>query len=250
MNSDEVEHLQELLKIHKRRVNVLEQQAAKYGINCPPEIKVEIEDIQQQIARFERQLQGNVISSYIQGRETLRQFTRDMDTVTQGLSNVVVEEKRTYRLFGLAVWSVVISRTILTLLMLAAVIGVGLALQPHITGLTISSTAQAQTAQAQSQTVKAFLATRSAAQVQTRVAAQTALAQTLTAGQVTIAAEQTRTAIVNAQTVAAQRTADAATADALSATPTPTMTTTPLIETPPVPLTETPPAPPPDTPTP
>jgi len=50
MNSDEVEHLQELLKIHKRRVNVLEQQAAKYGINCPPEIKVEIEDIQQQIA--------------------------------------------------------------------------------------------------------------------------------------------------------------------------------------------------------
>src|SRR5215213_1011588 len=120
MNSDEVERLHELLKIHKRRLNVLEQQAAKYGINCPPEIKTEIEEIQVQIKRFERNLQGNVIQSYLQGRETLKQFNREMDSVTQGLSNIVVEEKRTYRFLGLPIWLVVISRTILTLLLMVA----------------------------------------------------------------------------------------------------------------------------------
>jgi hypothetical protein len=129
MNSDEVEQLRELLKIHKKRLNVLEQQAAKYGISCPPEIKIEIEDIQEQIARFESNLQGNVIQSYLQGRETLREFNREMDSVTHGLSNVTVEEKRTYRFFGLPIWSVVTSRTILTLLMMVAVVGVGFVVQ-------------------------------------------------------------------------------------------------------------------------
>jgi len=182
MNSDEAEHLHELLKIHKKRVNVLEEQAARYGINCPPEIKIEIQDIQEQIARFERQLQGNVIQSYLQGRETLREFNREIDSVTHGLSNVVVEEKRTYRLFGLPIWSVVISRTILTLLVITAVGGVGVAVQVQ-ERMNTAATAQAiQAAQAARATAQAAVVaqtgTAAAQATVTRVVAQTAAAQT------------------------------------------------------------------------
>jgi hypothetical protein len=182
MNSDEAEHLHELLKIHKKRVNVLEEQAARYGINCPPEIKIEIQDIQEQIARFERQLQGNVIQSYLQGRETLREFNREIDSVTHGLSNVVVEEKRTYRFFGLPIWSVVISRTILTLLVITAVGGVGVAVQVQ-ERMNTAATAQAiQAAQAARATAQAAVVaqtgTAAAQATVTRAVAQTAAAQT------------------------------------------------------------------------
>jgi len=240
MNSDEVEHLHELLKIHKRRVNVLEQQAAKYGINCPPEIKLEIEDLQEQIAHFESNLQGNVIQSYLQGRETLSQFNREMDSVTNGLSKVVVEEKRIYRFFGLPVWSVVISRTILTLLVLVVGIGMGLALpQPDRTALeqsaqqtamiafngTVAAVAAQQRAVA---TQQAAITEKQAAVAAQQVAQQTALSvrQAVVATQQAAitqkqAIEQTalavqQAAVVAQQTdVAAQQAAVAATRAAL-----------------------------------
>jgi hypothetical protein len=210
MNSDEVEHLHELLKIHKKRLNVLEEQAAKYGINCPPEIKIEIEDIQEQIARFERNLQGNVVQSYAQGRETLRQFNREMDSVTHGLSKVVVEEKRTYRFFGLPVWSVVISRTILTLLMMVAVVGVGFAVQEQERMTNAAQTAAAQ-------------------------ATATVVQATAVQATATVAAQQTATrAAVQSQATAAQATAvalDAATVIAVAQTET-AAAQPPLVETP------------------
>lgn len=229
MNSDEVEQLQELLKIHKKRVNVLEQQAAKYGINCPPEIKIEIEDIRQQIARFERNLQGNVIQSYVQGRETLKRFNREMDDVTHGLSNVVVEEKRTYRFFGLPVWSVVISRTILTLLMMVAGFGAGLALeQQNRTAGSPQATAQAAQVQATAlaQIVAEAQLQRATAQASqaTARAQATALVNAL-AQQGTALAEAAR---ANAE-AQAQATAFAQTLLAQTTTPEPTPPDTPTI---------------------
>ena len=186
MNADEVEHLRELLKIHKKRLNVLEEQAAKYGINCPPEIKIEIEDIQEQIARFEQQLQGNLIQSYVQGRETLSQFNREMDSVSHSLSKVVVEEKRTYRFFGLPIWSVVISRTILTSLILIAVVGVGLTLQVQQHAYTaalepMTAAAQAAAARATAQAVQTEAARATAQAAQTEAAQAQATAAQATA---------------------------------------------------------------------
>jgi hypothetical protein len=231
MNSDEVEHLHELLKIHKKRVNVLEEQAAKYGINCPPEIKIEIEDIQEQIARFERQLQGNVIQSYLQGRETLREFNREMDSVTHGLSNVVVEEKRTYRFFGLPIWSVVISRTILTLLVITVVGGVGFAVQVQERMNTAAAQEAARaTAQAATAAAQAAQAATAAAQATTAAARATAQAT---------ATEAAARATADAATQLAQDAADAATVAAFdaqtampTATPTATVTATPPTSTP------------------
>jgi hypothetical protein len=226
MNSDEVEQLRELLKIHKKRVNVLEQQAAKYGINCPPEIKIEIEDIQEQIKHFERNLQGNVIQSYLQGRETLRQFNRELDSVTHGLSNVVVEEKRTYRFFGLPVWSVVISRTILTLLMVVAGFGAGLTLQQrNQTGLSPQATAQAAlaTAQAAPAISQAALATAQTAQAEAQAARATAQAETQ-AARAALATAQARVIELEAEVQALQATITAQQPLPGALPPTPTAT--------------------------
>ena len=44
---------QKLLTIHRRRLNILKEQAALFGANTPPHILLEIEDIEAQIAALE-----------------------------------------------------------------------------------------------------------------------------------------------------------------------------------------------------
>jgi hypothetical protein len=124
-----------------------------------------------------------------------------MDSVTHGLSNVVVEEKRTYRFFGLPVWSVVISRTILTLLMMAAVVGVGFAVQEQgrMTNAAETAAAQATATVAQATAVQATVAaqqtaTRAAVQIQATAAQATAVAIDAAVAATVIAVAQTETA--------------------------------------------------------
>jgi hypothetical protein len=56
MNQQQKQHLDELLLIHQRRLQVLEVQAASFGLSTPPQILLEIEDIRKEIAAIEEQL--------------------------------------------------------------------------------------------------------------------------------------------------------------------------------------------------
>jgi hypothetical protein len=46
MEEQEKQHLENLRQVHLRRLRVLEEKAALFGLNTPPEILIEIEDIQ------------------------------------------------------------------------------------------------------------------------------------------------------------------------------------------------------------
>ena len=57
MNSKEQDiHFKKIREIHVRRLQVLELQAAQFGINTPPHIVLEIEDIKEKIRLIELQL--------------------------------------------------------------------------------------------------------------------------------------------------------------------------------------------------
>jgi hypothetical protein len=123
MNRDEAEHISELLKIHKKRLNILEEQSAKYGLNSPPEIRMEIEELREKVDHFDRQVKGNIIETFVQGKNTLRQFNLDLDAIEHGLSNVVIKEERAFRFLGIPLWSSVVIRTITTLVAVVSMAG-------------------------------------------------------------------------------------------------------------------------------
>ena len=50
MTNDELQNLETLLKTSQRRLNALQQRAAMYGISTPPEVSIEIEDLEKTIA--------------------------------------------------------------------------------------------------------------------------------------------------------------------------------------------------------
>ena len=54
--TNQIQHLTELLSIHRKRLHILELQAASFGISMPPHIAIEIEDIKEKIAIVEVQL--------------------------------------------------------------------------------------------------------------------------------------------------------------------------------------------------
>jgi len=56
MNLQESQHLNELLKKHKKRLYILESQAASFGISTPPHILMEIDDIREKISSIDEQL--------------------------------------------------------------------------------------------------------------------------------------------------------------------------------------------------
>jgi hypothetical protein len=56
-NSD-VEHLQKLLTTNTRRLHALQEQAALYGISTPPQIKLQIEDLEAEITDLKQQLKS------------------------------------------------------------------------------------------------------------------------------------------------------------------------------------------------
>jgi hypothetical protein len=56
MDNQERKHLEELRQAHQKRLQVLEQQAAHFGLSAPPHVLIEIEDIKQTIASIDAQL--------------------------------------------------------------------------------------------------------------------------------------------------------------------------------------------------
>lgn len=54
--SADVEHLQKLIETKMRYLQTLELQEAKMGLSTPPHIKIEIEDLKQELAELRQQL--------------------------------------------------------------------------------------------------------------------------------------------------------------------------------------------------
>ena len=52
MSENQINHLQKLIKNHRRRLQVLEEKKALEGLEVSPKIQLEIEDIQDAIAKF------------------------------------------------------------------------------------------------------------------------------------------------------------------------------------------------------
>ena len=60
LDGDQPEHLSALRRAHRRRLRILEQQAAVSGIHTRPDVLTEIEDIQQALAQLDAQLAAAV----------------------------------------------------------------------------------------------------------------------------------------------------------------------------------------------
>ena len=54
--AEEIKQLQTLITTNTRRLYKLQQQAAAYGISTPPEIQLQIEDLEAEIAELKQQL--------------------------------------------------------------------------------------------------------------------------------------------------------------------------------------------------
>jgi hypothetical protein len=105
MNEEDKKHLQNLVVVHKKRLRVLELQAAEFGLHSPPHIHTEIDEIRNDIERFESLLSQNVIYSLPEGKEVLTQYIRSIDNVENLLRNVELRVDRTYRIFGIPIFS-------------------------------------------------------------------------------------------------------------------------------------------------
>jgi ribosomal protein L10 len=56
MSTDDRNHYNELIQTHKKRLRVLEKQAALYGKDCPPHIQIEIEEILESVSLLKEQI--------------------------------------------------------------------------------------------------------------------------------------------------------------------------------------------------
>ncbi len=54
--AEQIESLRELIRTNNRTLNKLQLQAAQFGINTPPHISIQIEDIEREIARLKKEL--------------------------------------------------------------------------------------------------------------------------------------------------------------------------------------------------
>jgi len=59
MDDRQRQHLENLRRSHQRRLQVLELQAAAFGLTAPPHVLIEIEDLKQTIAAIDAQLAGS-----------------------------------------------------------------------------------------------------------------------------------------------------------------------------------------------
>jgi hypothetical protein len=63
MDDEQQRHLEDLLRAYQRRLRPLERRAALQGLNTPPDVLFEIEDIQAEIARIEAKLSTKTIAT-------------------------------------------------------------------------------------------------------------------------------------------------------------------------------------------
>lgn len=66
MNLDQRRHFEQMREIHRKRLMVLEEQAARFGYHVPPHIPIEIEELQEKIQQIDIQLGLGMSESGIQ----------------------------------------------------------------------------------------------------------------------------------------------------------------------------------------
>jgi hypothetical protein len=207
MNSEEAIHLQQLLTEHKRRVYELELQAAKFGANCPPHVKTEIEDIYAKIKDIDNRIDTNTIRSFYEGRQYIQGIVYDLESINHKLQKVEVKKTHTVRLFGIPILSItsIISRTSTILFfILGAAVFMALGSVAGLTANYPRSEAEKRTAETERNLAVAERATAEAA----RAAAQTAQAVELErqATQEAVLSTATAVAVESTQTAVAQAT--------------------------------------------
>ncbi|PDW00285.1 effector-associated domain 2-containing protein [Candidatus Chloroploca asiatica] len=82
MSSDDRVHLEELLRTYRRRLQVLELQAAQFGIYAPPHITIEIDDLKVHIQDTEMKL-GSAGRSVPAARENGTLSTQQFQQLTE-----------------------------------------------------------------------------------------------------------------------------------------------------------------------
>ena len=112
MNAEEIKHLQELITAYKQRLRALQVQAAKLGTNFPPELELEIAETQNQIEKLNSQIETTSIVGYTEARRALMEQQHEIDGIERKLQNAVVVEERTFRIFGIPIFSIVITTTV------------------------------------------------------------------------------------------------------------------------------------------
>jgi hypothetical protein len=56
---EEILHQRELQKEYRKRLRVLEKQAAKFGIYVPPHVQIEVDELQEKISECEQEIDTN-----------------------------------------------------------------------------------------------------------------------------------------------------------------------------------------------
>src|SRR4051812_21538003 len=115
MNKEDIEYLIQLSEAYKKRLKKLQLQAAKAGNNCPAEILIEIEEIQenikqvnQEVNKFEGYIERGTITN-LEGRAVLNRLSYDIGAVDEKLKlfnekrTQVISERKVYRLLGIPI---------------------------------------------------------------------------------------------------------------------------------------------------
>ncbi|GAB4115396.1 MAG: hypothetical protein Fur005_47360 [Roseiflexaceae bacterium] len=58
MTPEDLEHVRKLIETNKRRLRVLDLQAAQFGLYAPAHLTLEIDDLKKEIERLTKQLGG------------------------------------------------------------------------------------------------------------------------------------------------------------------------------------------------
>src|SRR5215213_7296429 len=91
VSTDDIAHLRRLIEAHKERLRILEVRAATSGLETPPQIQIEIDNIKRQIEMLEQQMSKNNLSSFTKSKALLEQSSRNLASVEKRLANT--EEK-------------------------------------------------------------------------------------------------------------------------------------------------------------
>ncbi len=91
MSDDQLRHLEVMYQNYLRRLRILEEKAAVYGINTQPEVHIEIEDIRVKLVQLEQDIEK----------------MKDILSKAGGLLHGSEIKRRTeFRLFGISLWSI------------------------------------------------------------------------------------------------------------------------------------------------
>jgi len=146
MESEQAEHLRNLIAAQRRRLNALELQAVRYGIDCPAHVTVEIQEIKEQISEYEHQVNEGSPLLERQVNQTphrenkphhetllfalltqngLSDIGRRISKAEDVLKSVEVNETREFRfrIMGVLIWAIQYQRTVRIILTLLLSIG-------------------------------------------------------------------------------------------------------------------------------